>query len=171
MGVAIHGLSQALADAVAEAFRAGGYELGEPADTVVVGVEPSSGVDLLDLRVLDASGTPMASVVFSPIQDRQRRSILSVRDQNTFEEALRKKRLMSLIHLFLIHRYKATSVHYVSPTDDNQYQARKMKDHGLYSAVAEEIGHIIAATVDVARIQQLLASDGVELQKLIEKRV
>jgi len=49
MSVAIHGLSQALTDAVAEAFRADGYELGEPADTVVVGVEPPSGVDLLDL--------------------------------------------------------------------------------------------------------------------------
>ena len=40
------------------------------------------------------------------IQDRRGRSILSVRDQNTFDEALRKKRLMTLIHLFLIHRYK-----------------------------------------------------------------
>ena len=49
MSVAIHGLPQALADAVTEAFRADGWELGEPADTVVVGVESSSGVDLLDL--------------------------------------------------------------------------------------------------------------------------
>ncbi len=49
MRVAVHGLTGALAEAVAEAFRADGYELGEPADTVVVGVEPSCGVDLLEL--------------------------------------------------------------------------------------------------------------------------
>ncbi|HKH46679.1 MAG TPA: isocitrate lyase family protein, partial [Thermoanaerobaculia bacterium] len=42
-----------------------------------------------------------ANVVFSPIHDRRGRSILSVRDQNTFAEALRKKRLMTLIHLWL----------------------------------------------------------------------
>lgn len=49
MRVAIHGLSEPLAGAVADAFRAGGHELGEPADTVVVGVQPSSGVDLHEL--------------------------------------------------------------------------------------------------------------------------
>lgn len=49
MRVSVHGLPKALGDAVAEAFLADGWELGEPADTVVVGVEPSSGVDLLDL--------------------------------------------------------------------------------------------------------------------------
>ena len=50
-----------------------------------------------------------------------------MRDQNTFDESLRKKRLMTLVHLWLVHRYKADSVHYVSPTEDNQYQAAKMK--------------------------------------------
>lgn len=49
MRVAIHGLSQALADAVAEAFRADGHELGAPAHTAVVGVELPAGVDLLEL--------------------------------------------------------------------------------------------------------------------------
>jgi NAD(P)-dependent dehydrogenase (short-subunit alcohol dehydrogenase family) len=49
MSVAIHGLSQALTDGVAAAFRTGGYEVAEPADIVVIGVEPPSGVDLLDL--------------------------------------------------------------------------------------------------------------------------
>jgi len=63
-----------------------------------------------------------ANVIFSPIHDRRGRSILSVRDQNTFAEALRKKRLMTLIHLWLVHRFKADSVHYVTPTEDNQYQ-------------------------------------------------
>jgi isocitrate lyase len=56
------------------------------------------------------------------MQDRRGRSILSVRDQNTFDPALRQKRLMTLLQLFLIHRYKIDSVHYVTPTDDNQHQ-------------------------------------------------
>lgn len=49
MSVAVHGLTQSLADAVTEAFRAGGHEVAEPADVVVVGVEPPTGADLLDL--------------------------------------------------------------------------------------------------------------------------
>ena len=64
----------------------------------------------------------LANVIFAPIHDRRGRSILSVRDQNTFAESLRKKRLMTLVHLFLVHRFKADSVHYVTPTEDNQYQ-------------------------------------------------
>lgn len=49
--------------------------------------------------------------------------------------ALRQKRLMTLTHLWLIHRYYASQVHFVSPTEDNQYQTRKMKDHGLMRAL------------------------------------
>ena len=48
-------------------------------------------------------------------------------EPNAFDIALRKKRLMTLNHLFLVHRYKIWSVHYVSPTDDNRYQAQKME--------------------------------------------
>jgi hypothetical protein len=40
------------------------------------------------------------------IVDRRGRNILSVRDQTTFDSSLRKKRLMTLNHLFLVHRYK-----------------------------------------------------------------
>jgi isocitrate lyase len=29
---------------------------------------------------------------------------------------------MTLMQLFLIHRYKADSVHYLTPTDDNKHQ-------------------------------------------------
>ena len=46
-------------------------------------------------------------MVFATILDRKGRTILSVRDQNTFDQSLRQKRLMTLMHLFLIHRYKA----------------------------------------------------------------
>ena len=104
------------------------------------------------------------------IRDRHGRKLLSVRDQNTFDKALRKKRLMTLTHLFLIHRYKISAVHYVSPTEDNRYQTQKMKTHGLFSDVHEEVGHIIVADVDAGRIQDLLAEDRKELEDLIHKR-
>ena len=48
-----------------------------------------------------------------------------MRDQNTYAEKLRKKRLMTVIHLWMVHRFKADAVYYVTPTDDNVYQADK----------------------------------------------
>ena len=59
---------------------------------------------------------------------------------NTFDPSLRKKRLMTLAHLFLLHRYKAGLVHYLSPTEDNQHQAQKMKRLGIFSKVNTEAG-------------------------------
>jgi isocitrate lyase len=102
--------------------------------------------------------------------DRRKRKILSVRDQNTFDETLRRKRLMSLIHLFLIRRYKSDSVHYVSPTDDNRYQAARMKAQGLFSEVNEDVGQIIVADVNPARIAELLEPSGEALAKFIAKQ-
>ena len=64
----------------------------------------SSGSELLELAVLDAEGEKAANVIFDKIQDRRGRNILSIRDQNTFDTQLRRKRLMTLAQLFLIHR-------------------------------------------------------------------
>jgi isocitrate lyase len=130
----------------------------------------TAGSELLELRVLDEPEETVANVVFAVIQDRRGRNLLSVRDQNTFDEALRKKRLMTLVHLFLIHRYKIDSVHYVAPTEDNRYQARKMSTHGLFADVHEEVGHIIVADVDPEGVKELLDPDREELAKLIDKR-
>ena len=110
-----------------------------------------------------------ANGLLAPIHDRRGRSILSVRDQHTFDEALRMKRLMTLVHLYLIHRYRADSVHYVSPTEDNRYQTTKMKKHGIFSEVNTEVGQIIVADVDLTRIAELLAPDHAALLKLIRK--
>jgi len=129
----------------------------------------TAGSELLELSVLNQGKDKLANVIFSNIQDRRGRNILSVRDQNTFELSMRKKRLMTLIHLFLIHRYKVSSVHYVSPTDDNQYQTQKMKSHRLFADVNHEVGQIIVAGVNATRIAELLNPDGVALQKLITK--
>jgi isocitrate lyase len=128
-----------------------------------------AGSELLELAIGDGANPKLANVVFAPIQDRRGRSILSVRDQNTFEEALRKKRLMTLVHLWLVHRYNADSVHYVTPSEDNQYQTTKMKSHGLFSEVQTEVGQIIVADVNHGRIEELLAPDRVALWKLIRK--
>ena len=96
--------------------------------------------------------------------------MLSVRDQNTFDIALRKKRLMTLNHLFLVHRYKIWSVHYVSPTDDNRYQAQKMRTHGLFSDVHDEVGDVIVADVSAEGVRALLAPDRNSLNALIQRK-
>lgn len=128
-----------------------------------------AGSDLLELGIT-RNGERVANVVFASITDRKGRSILSVRDQNTFDVSLRQKRLMTLVHLFLIHRYKTNSVHYVSPTEDNHYQTEKMKKHGLFTSVSDEVGEIIVADVNSDRIAELLGPDQAELKALIEKR-
>jgi isocitrate lyase len=136
-----------------------------------VGLRPhTAGSELLELALSTPSGEKVANVIFAPIVDRRGRNILSIRDQNTFDTALRKKRLMTLNHLFLVHRYKSSSVHYVTPTDDNRYQAEKMKAHGLFSNVHDEVGQIIVADVSADNVKALLAPDRARLDALIQKR-
>src|SRR5574337_361784 len=128
-----------------------------------------AGSDVLELGIYGDGEEPLANVIVDPIKDRHGRSILTVRDQNTFAEKLRQKRLMTLIHLWLVHRFKAAAVHYVTPTQDNLYQTEKMKSHGIFSSVHQEVGEIIVADVNQSRIDELLAPDRVALQKLINK--
>jgi isocitrate lyase len=128
-----------------------------------------AGSELLELGVYDKGEEKLANVIFAPIHDRRGRSILSVRDQNTFAESLRKKRLMTLVHLFLVHRFRADSVHFVTPTEDNQYQVAKMRSHGIFREVNTEVGQIIVAEVNHQRISELLAPDQEALGKLIRK--
>jgi isocitrate lyase len=136
-----------------------------------VGLRPhTAGAELLELALSAPGGEKVANIIFAPIVDRRGRNILSIRDQNTFDTALRKKRLMTLNHLFLIHRYKASSVHYVTPTDDNRYQADKMKTHGLFSNVHDEVGQVIVADVSAENVKVLLAPDRARLEALIQKR-
>jgi isocitrate lyase len=129
-----------------------------------------AGSELLELALYDETNEKVANVIFATIVDRRGQTILSVRDQNTFRVELRKRRLMTLVHLFLVHRYKVDSVHYVSPTEDNQYQSAKMKAHGIFSEVNNEIGQIIVADVDDARIAELLEPNGEALRRLITKQ-
>ena len=141
------------------------------ADKLKVSLKPrTAGSDLLELALLGEDGKVRANVIFAVIQDRKGRNILSIRDQNNFDLKLRKKRLMTLLQLFLMHRYKIYSVHYVSPTEDNQRQAEGMKKQGLFAAVTEEVGEIIVADVSQDRVKELLAPDRAALSRLIVER-
>jgi len=143
------------------------YQLGEK---LRVQLRPRrAGSDVLELGIYGDGDEQLANVVVDPIKDRHGRSILQVRDQNTFAEKLRQKRLMTLIHLWLVHRFKADAVIYVTPTEDNLYQTSKMKSHGIFSEVYQEVGEIIVAEVNKPRIEELLKPDRVALRKLITK--
>jgi isocitrate lyase len=128
-----------------------------------------SGSDLLELNVLDEDNNKIADVIFDTIKDRRGRNILSIRDINNYEKTFRKKRLMTLLQLFLIHRYAAVATHYLSPTDDNQKQAEGMKSLTIYEQVNTEIGDIIVATVNTDHIKDLLNPINEALMKLISK--
>lgn len=140
------------------------------ADRLRVQLRPTRpGSDVLELGIYGDEDQKLANVIVDPIKDRHGRSILTVRDQNTFAEKFRQKRLMALMHLWLIHRFKAAAVHYVTPTQDNLYQTEKMKEQGLFRSVNQEVGEIIVAEVNEARIEELLAPDRVALRNLIAK--
>lgn len=148
------------------------YELGEK---LRVSLRPRrAGGEVLELgiwgeREKGGEQELLANVLVDPIKDRHGRSILTVRDQNTFAEKLRQKRLMTLIHLWMVHRFKADAVYYVTPTEDNIYQADKMKAHGIFSDVHKDVGEIIVADVNQERIAELLDPDRVALKRLIAK--
>ncbi len=130
----------------------------------------TAGSDLLELRVLDEAGATLANVIFASILDRRGRSILSIRDQNT-APSIRRRRLMTLVQLFLIHRYRADSLHYLTPTEDNQSQTQRMQALGIFTVVRTEIGQIIVADVDRERVAELVGADGEALAELIGKPI
>jgi isocitrate lyase len=128
-----------------------------------------AGSDLLELNLVNESNEKIADVVFASIQDLRGKNILSIRDQNTFKEVYRTRRLMTLLHLFLFHRYKSQSVHYVNPTADNEKQTKGMQALGIYEDVNTEIGDIIVAGVNTERVKELLKPNQAELKTLISK--
>lgn len=139
-------------------------------DKLSVRLRPSrDGADVLELAVLGAGDDKKANLVFSPQTDRKGGVILSVRDQNTFDESLRQKRLQTLIHLYLLKRYKVSTVHYLTPTDDNNAQTAAMAEQGIYSDVKTEVGQIIVAKVEEAKVDSLVENGDGALDKLIRK--
>jgi isocitrate lyase len=128
-----------------------------------------SGAELLELNIMNEKNEKAANAVFSYIHDLRGKNILSFRDHNTFGVHLRQKRLMTLLHLFLIHRYKTDSVFYVNPTPDNLKQSQGMRAMGIYTSVSTEIGDVITASVNQERMKELLAADQAALKNLIFK--
>ncbi len=131
----------------------------------------TAGSELLSLSLHDPAGSRVARVIFEAIEDRRAKRILSLRYEETYESSLRRKRLMTLIHLFLIHRYECEIVHYLTPNAENERQTARMKDLGLFERVTVEEGHIIVATVNLDRVQALLKPDCMDLKRLIGKRL
>ena len=74
---------------------------------------------------------------------------------------------MTLVQLFLIHRYRAGRVHYLTPTDDNRSQTERMQALGIFSEVRTEVGQIIVAEVNRERIVELVRPEGDALAELI----
>jgi isocitrate lyase len=128
-----------------------------------------AGSELLELSLLDPSGEKMANIIFATIHDRRGRSILSVRDQNTFDDSLRRKRLMTLLHLFLIHRYKAKSIHYLTPTEDNHRQSESLERLGIFRGLSDEVGEIIVADIDPDVVKALVGPSSEARERLIAK--
>ena len=129
-----------------------------------------AGSELLELNVSKPSGDAIAQVIFAAIKDRRGKVILSIRDQETLDPGLRNKRLMTLCHLFLIHRYKADSIHYVTPTEDNVGQTKGLQQLGMFDEVNVEIGDIIVAVIDRDWVSEMIDSDSAR-EKLIRKQL
>ncbi len=124
------------------------------------------GSEILELQVNSPEET-LANVVFSVLNDRRGRPRLMVRDQNNFRQEMRRKRLMTIMHLFLIHRYKIDAIHFLSPTADNHKQAEGMANNGVFGTVTDEVGEIIVAEVSENDVELLLHEDGASLSALI----
>ncbi|MEW6583604.1 MAG: isocitrate lyase ICL2 [Actinomycetota bacterium] len=129
----------------------------------------TAGSELLQLSIRNGADEKVANIIFATIHDRRGRAIISVRDQNTFDESLRRKRLMTLVHLFLIHRYKAASIHYLTPTEDNQRQCASLHRLGIFSTTNDEIGEIIVADVNAEVVKSLVEPESAERERLITK--
>ena len=74
---------------------------------------------------------------------------------------------MTLLHLFLIHRYRAAAVHYLTPTDDNHRQGARMLELGIFKSVNDEVGEILVADVNAGVVRALVDPARSELEHLI----
>ncbi|MEK7387176.1 MAG: isocitrate lyase, partial [candidate division NC10 bacterium] len=117
-----------------------------------------AGSEEMMLNVFDASSDKIAEMTFRVDKDRERRKFLAVKDQNTVKR-FRSRRLMTLMHLFLLHRYKTDLVHYVSPTDDNRISVQHMIGYGVFKEARTDDPNVIAIEVNISRVQRIFARD------------
>ena len=110
------------------------------------------------LNVFDEARDKIAEITFRVDKDREGRKFLAVKDQYTVKR-YRYKRLMTLMHFFLLHRYKTDLVHYVSPTDDNRLSVQRMTHYGVFSEARTDDPNVIAIEVHTSRAQKIFAND------------
>jgi len=117
-----------------------------------------AGTEEMMLNVFDEARDKIAEIIFRVDKDREGRKFLAVKDQNTVKK-YRNRRLMSLIHFFLLHRYKTDLVHYVAPSGDNRLSVQRMIHNGVFRSARTDDPNIIAIGVDTARAQKIFAND------------
>jgi isocitrate lyase len=117
-----------------------------------------AGAEEMMLNVFDQAHDKIAEIIFRVDKDREGRKFLAVKDQNTVKK-YRNRRLMSLVHFFLLHRYKTDLVHYVTPSGDNRLSVQRMIHNGVFRSARTDDPNIIAIEVDTARAQRIFAGD------------
>jgi isocitrate lyase len=117
-----------------------------------------AGAEEMMLNVFDEARDKIAEIIFRVDKDREGRKFLAVKDQNTVKR-YRNRRLMSLIHFFLLHRYKTDLVHYVTPSSDNRLSVQRMIHNGVFRSARTDDPNIIAIEVDTARAPKIFAND------------
>jgi isocitrate lyase len=117
-----------------------------------------AGSEEMMLNVFDEARDKIAEITFRVDKDREGRKFLAVKDQNTVKK-YRNRRLMSLMHFFLLHRYKTDVVHYVSPSPDNRLSVQRMILNGVFRWARTDDPNIIAIEVETSRAQKIFAND------------
>lgn len=117
-----------------------------------------AGAEEMMLNVFDEARDKIAEIIYRVDRDREGRKFLAVKDQNTVKR-FRNRRLMSLLHFFLLHRYKIDLVHYVTPSSDNRLSVQRMIHNGVFRSARTDDPNIIAIGVDTARAQKIFAND------------
>jgi isocitrate lyase len=117
-----------------------------------------AGSEEMMLNVFDDARDKIAEITFRVDKDREGRKFLAIKDQNTVKK-FRSRRLMSLMHFFLLHRYKTDLVHYLSPTHDNRLSVQRMILNGVFRWARTDDPNIIAIEVETARAQKIFAND------------
>ncbi len=117
-----------------------------------------AGSEEMMLNVFDEARDKIAEITFRVDKDREGRKFLAIKDQNTVKK-FRNRRLMSLMHFFLLHRYKTDLVHYLAPTDDNRLSVQRMILNGSFRWARTDDPNIIAIEVETVRAQKIFAND------------
>jgi isocitrate lyase len=117
-----------------------------------------AGSEEMMLNVFDEARDKIAEITFRVDKDREGRKVLAIKDQNTVRR-FRSRRLMTLMHFLLLHRYKTDLVHYVTPTEDNRLSVQRMIHNGVFRQARTDDPNMIAIEVDTPRAQKIFASD------------